>query len=85
RRTWTEDEFMTELASTLERAEAAAVRRIYDAALEAGLEIRWGTEVKRGSFSVKYGILEQLVDDYFNSRDTSRPRTCSSGSARTIP
>ncbi|MEX2375376.1 MAG: hypothetical protein WD942_07285, partial [Dehalococcoidia bacterium] len=35
RRTWTEDEFMTELASTLDRAEAAAVRRISDAAREA--------------------------------------------------
>lgn len=52
RRTWNEEEFMAELARTLGGAEAAAVRRIYDTAREAGLEIRWGTGVKRGSFSL---------------------------------
>lgn len=58
RRTWNEEEFMAELANTLGVTEAATVRRIYETARAVGLEIRWGTGVKRGGFSLvapKYG------------------------------
>lgn len=51
-RRWTEQEFLTELSDGLEAPQAAAVRRILDAAKEAGLEIRWGTGTQRGSFNV---------------------------------
>jgi hypothetical protein len=53
RRTWDRDQFFETARSRLGAADESALRAIYDAAVESGYEISWGSGKDNGSFSLK--------------------------------
>lgn len=64
RRTWDESLYFQEVSGTLPADQAAAIRKLYDWAMQNASEVRWGTGASRGSFSP---IFESIWNRSFSS------------------
>jgi hypothetical protein len=60
RKQWDRDSFFDELALQRPDADVEAARRILDWAEESGLDVKWGTGAKNGSFSPKAPVGNSL-------------------------
>jgi hypothetical protein len=70
RRRWDRDSFFADAARRLAAPDVQALTTVYDAAVELGYELTWGTGRERGSYNVKDPALCQrsLLSIYSNGR-----------------
>jgi hypothetical protein len=64
RRTWNEESYFEEVHSKLSPDQVAAIKRLYDWAVNSASEIRWGTGIARASFSP---VFKSVVERSFLS------------------